>query len=109
MNTTTLTLIIFALAIGLSLFNFFARKIQLKKIKREKEYLEELKDVTHKMNMHMVTLLMHHDYRPEEITDMLLEGVKRHKFDERIASAAFTMYNSFEKFIDSARENGIIK
>jgi hypothetical protein len=109
MNTNAFVFTVAVLTFGFTIFNFFARKIQLKKIKREKEYLEELEDVTHKMNMHMVTLLMHHDYRPEEITDMLLEGVKRHKFDERIASAAFTMYNSFEKFIDSARENGIIK
>ena len=110
MNTSTaITLILFALAIGLVVFNFFARRHQLKKIKREKEYVEELHEIVHKLNLHMITLIMYHDYKPEDVVDMLLEGVKRHKFDSGMAKTAFSLYNSFTEFIDSTRENGIIK
>lgn len=105
MNTTTLTLIIFALAIAINIVLL----IRLKKIKREKQEMEETLEVKEKFDMHMAAMFIHHDYKSEEIVDILLEGVKRHEFDKELAKATFMMYDAVSKFIDSARENGIIK
>lgn len=109
MNTNAFVFTLFIFAMGFGIFNFIARKIQLKKIQREKQELEKMREASEQMDMHMAALLMFHDYKPEEIVDMLLEGVRRHKFDEKMAATTFALYNSVTALADSARENGIIK
>jgi hypothetical protein len=109
MNTNALIITLAVLAIGFSIFNYFARKIQLKKIRREKQELEEMREVAEQMDMHMASVLIHHDYSQEEVVNMLLEGIKRHNYDEKMAATTFALYNSVTALADSARENGIIK
>lgn len=104
-----LTIIIAIFTIGFGIGQIIFKSIQLKKIKREKRELEKMREASEQMDMHMAALLMFHDYKPEEIVDMLLEGVRRHKFDEKMAATTFALYNSVTALADSARENGIIK
>jgi len=109
MNTNAFVFTVAVLTFGFTIFNFFARKIQLKKIRREKQELEEMREVAEQMDMHMASVLIHHDYSQEEIVNMLLEGIKRHNYDEKMAATVFSLYNSVSELFDSARENGIIK
>lgn len=109
MNTYAFEFTIGIAVICFCIFDIVSRIILLKKIQREKREFEEMREVAEQMDMHMAALLMFHDYKPEEIVDMLLEGVRRYKFDEKMAATTFSLYNSVTALADSARENGIIK